>query len=157
MKKPIFKTMTERESRALLRRQYVGRIAFSFKDRVDIEPIGYVLKGGWLYGRTSRGQKLIQLKHNPWVAFEVDEIDGAFDWRSVVAHGTVYFLNPEGEEHPDFGRAVALFKKLDPRTLDESDPAPDRTIFFRIHLDRLSGRVATTKTRRRPTSRRRGG
>jgi nitroimidazol reductase NimA-like FMN-containing flavoprotein (pyridoxamine 5'-phosphate oxidase superfamily) len=157
MKKPTFRAMTQRESLALLRRQHVGRIAFTFKDRVDIEPIGYVLSGGWLYGRTSRGQKLIQLKHNPWVAFEVDEIDGPFDWRSVVVHGTVYFLNPEGEEHPDFGRAVRLFKKLDPRTLAASDPAPDRTIFFRIHVDRLSGRVATTKTPRRPTSRRRAG
>lgn len=58
------------------RRNRVGRLAFSFRDRVDIEPLHYVFRGGWLYGRPSPGSKLQTLRHNPWVAFEVDEIDG---------------------------------------------------------------------------------
>lgn len=152
-----FQVMTERESKALLRRNHVGRIAFTFKDRVDIEPIGYALKGDWLYGRTSFGQKLVQLKHNPWVAFEVDEVEGPFDWRSVVVHGTVYFLNAGGQEHPDFAQALSLFRKREPRTMAEQDPTPHRTIFFRIHLDRVSGRAASTKTPRRPKARPRAG
>ena len=145
MKTPTFRTMALRESRALLRRNRMGRLAFTFKDRVDIEPISYVLDGDWLYGRTSRGQKLLQLKHNPWVAFEVDEVKGSFDWRSVVVHGTVYFLNPGGEEHPGFARAIALFRKHDPRALREDDPVPGRTIVFRIHLDEVKGRSASTR------------
>jgi uncharacterized protein len=146
---PSFNKMTARDSRALLRRHGVGRLAFTFKDRVDIEPIGYVLDGSWLYGRTSRGTKMAQLKHNPWVAFEVDEVEGPFDWRSVVVHGTVYFLNPGGQEHPDFARAMELLRKRDPRTLRGDDPAPRRTIFFRIHLDEVTGRAAATKRVRR--------
>ena len=157
MNNPTFRPMTERESRMLLRRNHVGRIAFTFKDRVDIEPIGYLLKGDWLYGRTSFGQKLVQLKHNPWVAFEVDEVDGPFDWKSVVVHGTVYFLNAEGQEHADFAKAISLFRTREPRTMAERDPAPHRTVFFRIHLDRVSGRMATTKTVRRARKRRRAG
>jgi uncharacterized protein len=145
MRNPVFREMTERESRAVLRRNHVGRVAFAFKDRVDIEPIGYLLDGDWLYGRTSRGEKLVQLKHNPWVAFEVDEVAGPFDWQSVVVHGTVYFLNPAGEEHPGFSRALELFRAHDPRILDADDPVPARTIFFRIHLDDVQGRAATTK------------
>jgi nitroimidazol reductase NimA-like FMN-containing flavoprotein (pyridoxamine 5'-phosphate oxidase superfamily) len=149
MKGPTFRSMTERDSKALLRRNHVGRLAFTFKDRVDIEPISYALDGNWIYGRTSHGQKLVQLKHNPWVAFEVDEVQGPFDWQSVVSHGTVYFLNPGGEEHPGFERAVRLFRKHDPRTLRDDDPVPLRTIVFRIHLDKLVGRAASTKAVRR--------
>ena len=142
---PRFRKLTKAEGRARLRRNAVGRLAFTFRDRVDIEPISYLLDGGWLYGRTSRGQKLVQVKHNPWVAFEVDEVKGPFDWKSVVVHGTVYFLNPGGQEHPDFARAVAMFRKRDPRALRSDDPVPQRTIFFRIHLDDISGRAASTK------------
>jgi nitroimidazol reductase NimA-like FMN-containing flavoprotein (pyridoxamine 5'-phosphate oxidase superfamily) len=148
-KTPKFSRLSERASRALLRRHGAGRLAFTFRNYVDIEPIGYVLDGDWIYGRTSLGTKLVQLKHHPWVAFEVDEIEGPFDWKSVVVHGTVYFLNPGGEEHRDFARALALFRARDPRTLRDNDPVPQRTIFFRIHLDEISGRAATTKGARR--------
>lgn len=141
---PMFFDLSKRQSRALLKRHHAGRLAFAFKDRVDIVPIGYVMSGDWLYGRTAHGNKLVQLKHSPFVAFEVDEIDGPFDWRSVVARGTVYFLNPGGEEHPDFKRALGLFRRFDPRIMREGDPVPDRTIFFRIHVDTVTGRAAST-------------
>jgi uncharacterized protein len=144
-KEPRFTRLTARQCRTLLRRHGFGRLAYTFKDRVDIEPIGYVLDGEWLYGRTSRGTKMVQLKHNPWVAFEIDDVDGPFDWRSVVVHGTVYFLNPGGEEHADFPRAVTLFRRWDRRVLESDDPAPERTIFFRIHLDEVTGVRASTK------------
>jgi nitroimidazol reductase NimA-like FMN-containing flavoprotein (pyridoxamine 5'-phosphate oxidase superfamily) len=147
-KSPQFFELTKEQGRALLRRHNVGRLAFTFRDRVDIQPIGYLLSGPWLYGRTSHGSKLVQLKHNPWVAFEVDEIDGPFDWQSVVVHGAVYFLNPRGEEHPDFARAVRLFRRLDPRVMSEADPAPHRSNFFRINIDPITGRGASTRRRK---------
>lgn len=75
----------------------------------------------------------------------MDEVDGPFDWRSVVVHGTVYFLNSGGDEHPGFARALALFRKWDRRVLQADDPAPFREIFFRIHLDEISGRAARTR------------
>ena len=89
---PRFRSLTERDCRALLRHHHAGRLAFTLRDIVDIEPISYVLDGHWLYARTAPGTKLAKLRHNPFVAFEVDEIVGPFDWRSVVAHGTAYFL-----------------------------------------------------------------
>lgn len=151
---PKFSELSERQSRALLRRNTFGRLAFTFRNSVDIEPIGYVLDGEWLYGRTSHGTKLLKITHHPWVAFEVDEVEGPFDWQSVVVHGAVYFLNRVGEEHPDFARALRLFRRRDARVLRGDDPVPQRTVFFRIHLDQISGRSATTKARkarRRPS------
>lgn len=80
---PEFHDLTHDECIALIARHNTGRIAYSFHDRVGIEPIHYVYDEGWLYGRTSRGSKFEILTHHPWVAFEVDEADGIFDWRSV--------------------------------------------------------------------------
>jgi nitroimidazol reductase NimA-like FMN-containing flavoprotein (pyridoxamine 5'-phosphate oxidase superfamily) len=142
--KPRFRKLGAARCRALLKRHHAGRIAFTFKNRVDIEPIGYVLSGQWLYCRTAVGTKLALMRRNPWVAFEVDEVEGAFDWRSVVVHGAAYFLSPEGDVHPEYDRAVRILRTIDPRILTDDDAAPARTTLFRIHIDEVTGRSAST-------------
>jgi nitroimidazol reductase NimA-like FMN-containing flavoprotein (pyridoxamine 5'-phosphate oxidase superfamily) len=82
---PTFRELSATEMHELLARNHVGRIAYSFHDRVDIEPISYVFADDAFYMRTEPGSKLATLAHAPWAAFEVDEIRGPFDWRSVVA------------------------------------------------------------------------
>src|ERR1700761_8768612 len=95
---PAFFELPRDESIALLGRNFAGRLAFTFRDRVDIEPISYVHDGEWLYARTSLGTKLDTVRHHPWVAFEVDEVAGRYDWKSVVVRGKIYFFDPdEGE------------------------------------------------------------
>lgn len=134
------------EMRALLSRNHVGRIAFSHHDRVDIRPIHYVYADNWLYGRTSPSDKLVTLRHNQWVAFEVDEVKGPFDWRSVVAHGSFYHLTdesaPQLREQRD--EALKLLRSFVPETLRETDPVPFRTELFAIAIEKLTGRVAST-------------
>ena len=139
---PIFSTLSERDCRALLARNRVGRIAFSFHDRVDIQPIHYVYEGDWLVGRTSIGSKLTRLAHQPWCAFEVDEVHGVFDWSSVVAHGSFRMLDPETGMSDLYDRALAKLQQLVPGTFTEHDPAPQRAILFAIRLDEISGRSA---------------
>ena len=94
-KPTTFFELTRDEAVDLLTRNHVGRLAFSFHDRVDIEPISYVFSGDWVYARTAPGTKLAIVQHHPWVAFEVDEIRSRVDWRSVVVHGTIYFIDAE--------------------------------------------------------------
>jgi hypothetical protein len=144
---PSFRELSAKEATAVLRRNHVGRMAFAFRRRVDIVPIHYVYSGGWVYGRTSLGPKLLTLKHNQWVALEVDEIDGLFDWRSVVLHGGLYLLDADGppRELAARRRAIRLLRTLVPETLRASDPVPFRDILFRIHVDELSGRAAQSK------------
>lgn len=129
---------------ALLARNHLGRLAFTFHDRVDIEPISYVYADGWLYLRTSPGTKLATVSHHPYVAFEVDEVRDRFHWRSVVVRGTIYFLDPDrGEaDAADFAHAVAVLRSADAAALTEHDPAPYRRNLFRIHVDDVTGRAA---------------
>lgn len=156
MTDPTFRALTSEECEALLAVNHVGRLAFSFKDRTDIEPIHYVFENGWIYGRTAEGSKVTTIGHHPYVAFEVDDIRGMFDWQSVVAHGTVYVLEPgDGAINAAaYARAVELLRRLLPRTLKVGDPVPFRTVLFGIHIDELQGREAR-QTRRRQTHRER--
>lgn len=144
---PSFRELSAKEATAVLRRNHVGRMAFAFQRRVDIVPIHYVYSGGWVYGRTSLGPKLLTLKHNQWVAFEVDEIEGLFNWRSVVMHGGLYLLDADGppREVAARRRALRLLRKLVPDTLRATDPVAFRDILFRIHADELTGRAAQVK------------
>lgn len=138
--------LTPDEMHALLSRNYVGRIAFSRHDRVEIRPIHYVYADNWLYGRTSPSDKLVTLRHNQWVAFEVDEVRGPFDWQSVVAHGSFYHLTDESTPQLIEQRAEALklLRAFVPETLRETDPVPFRTELFAIAIDQLTGRAAST-------------
>lgn len=150
MSKPTrarFRELDESECRALLARHHVGRMAYTFRDRVDIAPIHYFFDDGWLYGRTALGRKLEIVKHNRWVAFQVDEVEGPFDWRSVVVKGGVYLLRPDGSEEEILlhARALELLRSVAPAVLTAEDPAPEREILFRIHLDEVSGRSSSTK------------
>jgi uncharacterized protein len=77
--------LTADESYDLLRRQHVGRLAFTLHDQVDIEPLGYVSDGEWIFGRTSEGTKLSRLLHHPWCAFETDVVHDQFEWSRRAA------------------------------------------------------------------------
>lgn len=141
---PAFRILDRREIEEILARNSVGRIAFSLHDRVDIQPINYVFDGGWIYGRTSRGTKLSTIAHHRWVAFEVDEVEGLFKWKSVVVKGAFYLIDPDTSVHQDpaFNRGVELLRELIPETLTADDPTPFRNSVFRIHLDEVTGRAA---------------
>lgn len=143
---PRFWTLDREDCAALLARNSVGRLAYTHRQRVEIEPIHYVHDGEWLYGRTSLGTKLRALLRKPWVALEVDEVDGPFDWQSVVVRGGFYALSAHGPKHVRVSheRGVALLRTLVPETFTDADPAPFRTIVFRIHVDEMTGRAAST-------------
>jgi nitroimidazol reductase NimA-like FMN-containing flavoprotein (pyridoxamine 5'-phosphate oxidase superfamily) len=106
--------------------------------------VHYVYADGWLHGRTAPGAKLAVLRHHPWVAFEVDEIDGLFDWRSVVVHGVVDLPDADGspQEREAHERTLAHVRELVPEALTAGDPAPHRFLAFRIHVDDATGRAA---------------
>ena len=150
MRTPIFRQLTEAECTKLLTGNHVGRLAFSEESRVDIEPIHYVYVDGAVFGRTSDGSKVEALRHRPWVAFEVDEVRSMFDWKSVVVHGTIYFLETDGTtaDHQRFERAIDMLRTFMPETLTADDPVPWRGLVFVLHPNEVTGRAAEMKVTR---------
>jgi nitroimidazol reductase NimA-like FMN-containing flavoprotein (pyridoxamine 5'-phosphate oxidase superfamily) len=144
---PSFDELTRAEAVEILARNHVGRLAFAFHDRVDIQPLSYTFEDPWIYLRTEEGTKIFTLTHNRWAAFEVDEIDGPFDWRSVVVRGAVYLLDPEhGSGDPEtFEHAVQLLRGVIPGTLTRKDPVPFRDVVLRLYADEVTGRRATPR------------
>lgn len=144
---PTFRDLSRDEIEAVLARNHIGRLAYAHRDRVGITALHYVYSNGWIYGRTALGEKLAVVAHNHWVAFEVDEVEGLFDWRSVVVHGAMYILSADSApaEVHSFAYGIELLRQLVPGTLEGDDPAPFRHVVFRIHLDDVSGREATSK------------
>lgn len=141
---PEFLILTPTECHEVLDRNHVGRLAFMSESTVDIEPIGYVSRGNWVFFRSAYGTKLEALERNPFVAFEVDEVHGIANWRSVVAHGTVYMLPQDGApiERREFDRAVRMMRDVIPETLAPGDPTPARSTVYGLHIDRIAGRMA---------------
>jgi nitroimidazol reductase NimA-like FMN-containing flavoprotein (pyridoxamine 5'-phosphate oxidase superfamily) len=146
-----FREMSRDEIDAMLLRNRVGRLAFSVHDRVDIQPIHYVYERGWLYGRTSEGEKITTLHHNQWIAFEVDEISDLFDWRSIVIHGSFWIMQPRGSPHAEelWAKAAELMSRIVPGALTESDPVAFRHTLFRIAVSDVRGREASTRLNER--------
>lgn len=139
---PRFTMLSEHEALAILERNHVGRIAFTLHDRVDIQPLHYVMDASWLYGRTQVGSKLATLAHQRWCALEADEVRGLFDWDSVVVKGSFQILDPELGSPDAYVRGVHLLRDFVPHALSADDPAPSRLVLFRIHIDDVTGRSA---------------
>lgn len=143
---PAFRELSRAESDEVLKRNHVGRVAFTFHDHVDIEPVHYVYAEGWLHGRTAPGAKIAVLRHHPWVAFEVDEVKGLFDWCSVIVHGAVDIPDENGSalEREAYAKTLGYVRTLVPEAMHSADPSPGRVLAFRIHVDLVTGRLATT-------------
>jgi hypothetical protein len=141
---PRFRELSRAECEALLRSARVGRLAYVHHGQVGIAPLHYLYHDGWIYGRTAPGEKLAALRHHPWVAFEVDEVDATFQWRSVVVRGAFYVLQREGPmaDRARWEQAVALLRELVPGALTPADPVPWRDVVFRIHVGEITGRAA---------------
>ena len=142
---PRIRELTREECDAVLARGTVGRLAYARERRVDIEPLHYVYADGWVYGRTAHGAKMEAMGYEWWpVAFEVDEVEGVFQWRSVVVHGGFYPMTEEGAdwEKAEWRKGVELLRQIIPETFGEGDPVPFRTVLFRIAAQEVSGREA---------------
>lgn len=142
--RPEFLVLSPEDCRKVLEANHVGRLAFVNGSRVDIEPIGYVANGSWIFFRSAYGTKLEALSRNPFVAFEVDQIASPTSWVSAVAHGTIYMLPPDGGpvEQRELTRAIAALKKVAPAAFTADDPTPYRDQVYGMHIDALSGRMA---------------
>jgi nitroimidazol reductase NimA-like FMN-containing flavoprotein (pyridoxamine 5'-phosphate oxidase superfamily) len=142
---PHIRSLDRAECDALLARNHVGRIAYARGNRIDIQPVHYVYEDGWIYGRTGYGALLETTGETWWpVAFEVDEAEELFRWRSVVVHGGFYTVPPDGPEDQrrEWEQAVALLRRLLPESFTPDDPVAFRQVLFRIAAQDVSGREA---------------
>ena len=82
------------------------------------------------------------------MAFEVDEIEGLFQWRSVVVHGS-FQAAVEGDSEwqripQEWEEAVRHVRTLMPEAFTDDDPTRFRFVVIRIHIAEWAGREAVS-------------
>jgi nitroimidazol reductase NimA-like FMN-containing flavoprotein (pyridoxamine 5'-phosphate oxidase superfamily) len=88
------------------------------------------------------GEKVEALLHHRWVAFHVDEIHSPWQWESVLIHGPLQFLDPDGGEEMAsmHARALAVLSAHVPHFQGVDDPGAFRSILFGITVQEMAGR-----------------
>jgi len=142
----LIREMTEEECGAALEQISFGRLACARNDQPYIVPVYFSYDGKDLYGVTTLGQKIEWMRSNPLVCLEIDEQRSHYVWMSVVVSGR-YEEIPDAH---DYARARAhALEVLQKRTMwwepacvpieKREQRAP---IFYRIHIERMTGRRA---------------
>ena len=147
----IIREMTEDECRGVLERANFGRLACARDNQPYIVPIYFSYQGGHLYGFSTSGQKIDWMRSNPLVCLEVDERTDRDRWVSVVVSGRFQELPDTPEFAADRAQAQAALHKRAMWWEYASVPGaewrrkrgPFESIFYRIHVDRMTGHQAT--------------
>ena len=127
--------LTSDEIDAVLRRHRIGRLACTANDRPYVVPIAYAYDGAAIYAHSGPGRKIDVMREQPLVCFEVDEVDGPSEWRSVVAEGRYEELVDERARR----EALALLGAAG-GAVGRGLQANGHGVVFRIRLEERSGR-----------------
>ncbi len=128
--------LSREEIEVLLRRHRVGRIGYCIDGWPHIVPVNYVYDGCAVFVVSGPGEKIDAMRAHPRVCFEVDDIDGAAIWRSLIANGIYEELTYECERRA----ALALIKPLWAAQPPDEMTLADDIIVFRIRLLEKRGR-----------------
>ncbi len=85
----MFGDLTPNAIEALLHEEIVARIGYLDRRGLPcIVPITYAYDGRALYGYSLLGAKIENMAANPKVCVEIDRVQNAADWCSVIVRGT---------------------------------------------------------------------
>jgi uncharacterized protein len=150
----VLGVLTSDQIEALLRAEIVARIGYVDRRSLPcIVPITYAYDGRAIYGYSLLGAKIENMSAKPKVCVEIDRVQGAADWSSVIVRGI--FRRLEGKAAVD---AVDLISaRL--RTLGSATDAPATAsqtfvaraggagIAYRIDITEKRGRYSRSGSR----------
>ncbi len=141
--------LSSHEVEHLLASAWVARLGLHADGLTYVVPISYAYDGHAVYAHSNEGLKLRLLHANPSVCVEVDEVDGLFNWKSVIAWGRFEELHGDAAREAmhlimrRFAAPVAeqgsvpTHWRPSPEEADESTPC---AVAYKIVLERKTGR-----------------
>jgi nitroimidazol reductase NimA-like FMN-containing flavoprotein (pyridoxamine 5'-phosphate oxidase superfamily) len=165
--------MTESDCINILAHSTLGRLACAYENQPYIVPIYFAYEKPYLYSFAIPGQKVEWMRSNPLVCVELDEVESRDQWASIIIFGQYEELpgTPEGVQAQPHVREpsqrtarptwISLPKqeRLHAHELLQEhavwwEPGsvlctrcnpeqPLTPIFYRIRIDRITGRRAT--------------
>jgi nitroimidazol reductase NimA-like FMN-containing flavoprotein (pyridoxamine 5'-phosphate oxidase superfamily) len=103
----VYGELNDHEIDELLKRHRFGRLGFSLEGELFIIPINYAYDGARIYGHATAGTKIMGIRANPRVAFEVDEIADPAHWRSVLVQGRYVELHQRAEKEAAYQHIIS--------------------------------------------------
>jgi nitroimidazol reductase NimA-like FMN-containing flavoprotein (pyridoxamine 5'-phosphate oxidase superfamily) len=138
--------MTRQASIDLLTRTRLGRLACAHEGQPYITPLAYVYDDNYLYTFSTLGQKITWMRANPLVCVEAEELASPRDWATVIVFGKYEEL-PDTPQHEVYRRHAYDLLQRRPlwwepgyvKTVLHERPRPMEPMYFRIHIDQISG------------------
>ncbi len=148
--------LPEEQCRAVLQRATMGRLGCAVDNQPYVVPVYFAYEGDYLYFFSTVGQKIEWMRQNPKVCLQVDEITKQAEWTSVVVSG-LYEELPDPQLAAERNHARTLLARrhqwwlnaVAERRMNASDESVG-PIFFRIHVETVTGIAAMQDTERRP-------
>ncbi len=132
--------------------QRIGRLACVDGNKPYIVPVTYAYDGKYIYGQSNEGRKLLILKKNPNVCFEIDIIFNMRNWQSVIVKGKFEALEGEHEAHAREILFNSVYTLMTSSTVHKHEHATTATIddsnrvkvvMYRIKIESITGRYET--------------
>src|SRR5271157_5230817 len=139
----LINEMTTEECSTVLARAPMARLGCSFENQPYVVPIYFAHESDYIYVFSTFGQKIEQMRANPKVCVQTDEIQSASEWVSVIVSGRYQEL-PEPQYTAERKHASTLLGKryhwwlnaLAERRMKLGDSLIE-PLFFRIHIDSM--------------------
>ena len=141
----IVKEMRDADCFRVIGTQSIARLATSAKDQPYVVPVQYVFFGRFIYSFSMPGRKVENMRGNPLVCLQIDELLDLRHWKSVVIEGKFHELSGSQErqqaweilEHrSNSWWEPGALKPQPSQTMVEGSPH----LFFTVSIDRMSGR-----------------
>ena len=146
----LIQEMTFEECRDALAHANVARLVCEMDDQPYAVPVYLAYDGVYLYGFATMGYKIDCMRANPLVCVEIDDIKSQNHWMSVVVFGSYEELPDTPEYKVARAHAHQLLQRRamwwEPATVPPEHRAYPKffsPIFYRIHIDRMTGHRAS--------------
>jgi nitroimidazol reductase NimA-like FMN-containing flavoprotein (pyridoxamine 5'-phosphate oxidase superfamily) len=145
----IVRTLSQLECTNLLVDNRLARLGCAYNGQPYIVPIYYAYADNHLYGFSMQGKKIEWMRSNPLVSLLIDARGERREWQSVIVDGRYEELPDKIGHKLERDRAWTVLSKhvnwwepgaLKPAT-GPSASQPTH-VFFRILIDKMSGRAA---------------
>ena len=146
----VIREMAPSECLEALAHVSVGRLACARDGQPYIVPIYLTFDGKNIYGFSTLGQKIEWMRSSPLVCVEIDDIKNQNQWTSIIVFGRYEELSDTVEYEAIRAHAYELLQKRvmwwQPAYVaiaHREEPKSLTPIFYRIHIDRITGHAAS--------------
>ncbi len=131
------------EMRALLQSMAFGHLGCARDNRPYVVPMHYAYEDEHIYFLTTEGMKTDYIEHNPEVCFQVEDVQDAAHWRSVMVTGRAERL----ESAEEMEHAMQLITRRNPSltpaiSLTQTDAwgRANNVAVYRLRAEVMDGR-----------------